>query len=632
MRAAPFQGVAAMRGQRPAVSAVAGQAPQQQLAPMSLPPRPPTIEAALSLVNDVFFDKLRTVEPQLRLLEARCDASEAEIFVNDVFAAYAENRGRIVAPVLSEYSGVDKTRPAAPARASPSPNTPSATSAFGRAMNAHSASNTNPSGGGEIAFIELLLDNLACCLTEERVLFDRVWLSDDVPTTGFESIANTVADAAYQHFRAALLRTDELEDLTAMCRSLIAFSTSAANAANAAAAATGVASSIAFVGPVVKRMVQDAQERAVFRTSIYIRHKVAPFPYSGEMLWRQCLTAVHLHASGSSAPLPAAAAEQPPPSSSSQPGSTTTASVPTLLVPPATSPAPSAASPLISDGQGGGAATESLRLGSTESLPSLPPATPLSPMTATEPSVFVPLERCVQLLNMLYPAVTQGVFAVFADECVHAAVTNLLRAAKLIKQHGDLATAGSARGATGPAAAVAASLSTLYSRLFLVRHLLRLREALTPFDVNFTIVEKGLNLSSLAERKLELFQRSRESKRDVETELRGACEGAIEVMSAVVAKPLRDAAGPAFTFGPTSGASDVSDYVDKAVQDCSTIAGAIHQDLAAFIESSPTRNILWRPVQGAAREAYKGLEEKVKTVHSDFAASADIAAVLENLG
>eukprot|EP00672_Neobodo_designis_P012761 CAMPEP_0174880728 /NCGR_PEP_ID=MMETSP1114-20130205/83905_1 /TAXON_ID=312471 /ORGANISM="Neobodo designis, Strain CCAP 1951/1" /LENGTH=906 /DNA_ID=CAMNT_0016116121 /DNA_START=36 /DNA_END=2757 /DNA_ORIENTATION=- len=622
---APHVGVAAMNSE----------ASESEIA------RPASLRGALERVNALFWAKLSELEPQLRLLEARCDASEAEMFVNDCFDAYGDQRARLVTPLLNEYTA---------------------------AADSTEEDREGP-GGVEAANIRLLLRNVATALAEERQLFDTVWLSEDVPSGAFDGIAAEVADAAYQRFRAALLRTDELEELAAMCAALVEYIGNSNAGDNARAQATPerkLAPELSRAAPVVVRMLQDAQERIVFRTSIFIRHKVAAFPDSGDELWQQCLAAAgaaaaaedepkateDAAASASTAALPApvaAAVENVEEgAATAMAASASDASVPEAATSPrgraegqeeaAALPAPVAAAV---ENVEEGAATAMAASASDVSAPeaATSPTTIASPTIITQQqakaadaaaAAFQPLARCVYLLNVLYPAVSAGVFAVFADECVHLTVELLAKAAKMVKQAGDLATTGAAgaSGATGIAAEVSRSLPALYAKLFLVRHLLRLREALTRFDVNLTVEEKGLNVSALVQRKLELFSRSRESKRDVETELRVACEGAIEAMRTLVAKPIADRMAG---IQPTSGAADVSDATAAAVNDSATVASALKSDLRGFITAPATRAVLWRPVRSAAQAAFKELDDKIKSVHADFAAPQEALAALEAL-
>jgi len=574
---APHVGVAAMNSE----------ASESEIA------RPASLRGALERVNALFWAKLSELEPQLRLLEARCDASEAEMFVNDCFDAYGDQRARLVTPLLNEYTA---------------------------AADSTEEDREGP-GGVEAANIRLLLRNVATALAEERQLFDTVWLSEDVPAGAFDGIAAEVADAAYQRFRAALLRTDELEELAAMCAALVEYIGNSNAGDNARAQATPerkLAPELSRAAPVVVRMLQDAQERIVFRTSIFIRHKVAAFPDSGDALWQQCLAAAGA----------AAAAEDEPKATEDAAASASTAALPAPVA---------AAVENVEEGAATAMAASASDVSAPEAATS--PTTIASPTIITQQqakaadaaaAAFQPLARCVYLLNVLYPAVSAGVFAVFADECVHLTVELLAKAAKMVKQAGDLATTGAAgaSGATGIAAEVSRSLPALYAKLFLVRHLLRLREALTRFDVNLTVEEKGLNVSALVQRKLELFSRSRESKRDVETELRVACEGAIEAMRTLVAKPIADRMAG---IQPTSGAADVSDATAAAVNDSATVASALKSDLRGFITAPATRAVLWRPVRSAAQAAFKELDDKIKSVHADFAAPQEALAALEAL-
>jgi len=81
------------------------------------------------------------------------------------------------------------------------------------------------------------------------------------------------------------------------------------------------------------------------------------------------------------------------------------------------------------------------------------------------------LPRTVLLLSKLYRSVERGVFEGLAQELVHGCVTSLFNAFGSIKQTRGL----------------------MHGQLFLIKHLLILRDQITPFEARFSIMETNVD-------------------------------------------------------------------------------------------------------------------------------------------
>mmetsp|Transcript_8701 Transcript_8701/g.16419 ORF Transcript_8701/g.16419 Transcript_8701/m.16419 type:complete len:977 (+) Transcript_8701:112-3042(+) len=188
----------------------------------------------------------------------------------------------------------------------------------------------------------------------------------------------------------------------------------------------------------------------------------------------------------------------------------------------------------------------------------------------------------------------------------------------------------------------------LHCDLFLVKHLLILREQLSPFDMQLRSVERQLDFSDagkavsrfLANRNRRLFSMTTEnalvtllregvhtreasidSKRDLEDALRSACNAFIEHTSTSLA-------GPVITFidqykGITSTDTPLhshsflsSDYVKaiftRTLDRLEPQLGEVTTQMCLYMENSVTRGILLKPV---IKKVLRALEESKKVVN-----------------
>lgn len=429
-----------------------------------------TLKALLATLNDNFTKLQDTVAASLRrLVEARCSPIEEDIHLNDIIASYREARQRVLYPVLRDWLAASEGSSAA--------------------------------GSGDVQQLPLPRFSSTICsflmdtLEEERFLFETMWLRDDICRT-WETFANDIGEELYHSFRSRLLQTDSLEELAG---AIHIFEQSKQEASGANRLCTNE-----YI-PLLKKMIQDTQERIVFRTSVYIRTVIGSRKVGANEA-RDIMQ-----------------------------------SVMALL-------------------QQTGAEQSSVEVGGSTA--------------PVEHSLVHPsLKNCFYLLNTLYPAVERNVFGVFAEECIHLTLALL---AKIEKNIAEVRLP-----APPPSGVVLASSPKLISRLFHLLHLLLLRETITGFEVNFLSIERDLDLSLLVQRKLEILQSSRESKKDIESEMKRCCEeiidGVVQEIAVVARRERRVAA------------------VEAAM--------AAHETLLShFIVSATTRNVLLRPIQAKVRD------------------------------
>lgn len=185
------------------------------------------------------------------------------------------------------------------------------------------------------------------------------------------------------------------------------------------------------------------------------------------------------------------------------------------------------------------------------------------------------LRNCVFLLELLYTAVDRHVFGILAEECVHSILSVIQRMER------------TARGVTvvQPAA--------LNAELIILHHLLALRAHVNRFDAPLSSVEMSIDVSQLAQRKLAIIQSSREAKRDIEAELKHACERVVRVATELSVAALSTVKSP--------------DDLAAAEAASSTCLQRVEELLVYYVHTPSTIAVLMRPIKLAVEKA---LDEK----------------------
>ena len=94
---------------------------------------------------------------------------------------------------------------------------------------------------------------------------------------------------------------------------------------------------------------------------------------------------------------------------------------------------------------------------------------------------FPTLTNTLQLLAILHQSVEKGVFEGLAQEAIGICTQLLVRCSEMIVGH-----KGKDR----------VEFAQLESHLFLIRHLLALREHITPYDISFVYMEKWVDFTN----------------------------------------------------------------------------------------------------------------------------------------
>lgn len=253
--------------------------------------------------------------------------------------------------------------------------------------------------------------------------------------------------------------------------------------------------------PVVHRMIQDVQERLIYRSSIYIREEIKNFqPTPADLNYPDIL-------------LPPPSQDEPSPSAPvavstvTEPDAGETSATTVSVTPPR-----KPAVPPISISS------------SNNTTGSLAP--PIRTMYSTW---YPPLEKTLNFLSKLYRVVETGVFEGLAQAAVSVCTQSFLTASQKISEQKGVVD----------------------GQLFLIKHLLTLREQISPFDVSFCTTEKMLDFSHIREglsrflrgqsgfklwnlifdimssTKPRIFENHIDSRKDLEKQLKVICESFI---------------------------------------------------------------------------------------------------------
>ncbi|KAF8769420.1 hypothetical protein HU200_006449 [Digitaria exilis] len=255
---------------------------------------------------------------------------------------------------------------------------------------------------------------------------------------------------------------------------------------------------------------------------------------------------------------------------------------------------------------------------------------------------YRPLEKTVSCLSKLYRCLEPSVFTGLAQEAVEVCSTALQSASKVISKKS----------------------TPMDGQLFLIKHLLILREQIAPFDIEFSVTHKELDFSHLLDHlrrilrgQVSLFDWSRstslartfsprvlesqiDARKELEKSLKATCEEFIMSITKLVVDPMLSfvtkvtAVKVALSSGSQGQKLDSvlakplktqafasPDKVAELVQKVST---AIQQDLPKvmtkmrlYLQNPSTRMILFKPIKTNIVEAHIQLQSLLKSEYSN---------------
>ncbi|KAL2770301.1 conserved oligomeric Golgi complex subunit 3 [Daubentonia madagascariensis] len=404
------------------------------------------------------------------------------------------------------------------------------------------------------------------------------------PTSKLDELLEKLCVSLYDVFRPLIIHVIHLETLSELCGILkneVLEDHVQNNAEQLGAFAAGV-----------KQMLEDVQERLVYRTHIYIQTDITGYkPAPGDLAYPDKLVMMEQIAQSLKD-------EQ--------------------------KKVPSEAS--FSDVQLEEGESNSLtKSGSTESLNPRPQTT-ISP--ADLHGMWYPtVRRTLVCLSKLYRCIDRAVFQGLSQEALSACIQSLLGASESISK----------------------KKTQIDGQLFLIKHLLILREQIAPFHTEFTIKEISLDLKKtrdaafkilnpmtvprffrlnsnnaliefLLEGTPEIREHYLDSKKDVDRHLKSACEQFIqqqtklfveqleEFMTKVSAlKTMASQGGPKYTLSqqPWAQPAKVSDLVATAYKTIKTKLPVTLRSMSLYLSNKDTEFILFKPVRNNIQQVFQ---------------------------
>eukprot|EP01134_Creolimax_fragrantissima_P002915 CFRG2915T1 len=280
---------------------------------------------------------------------------------------------------------------------------------------------------------------------------------------------------------------------------------------------------------------------------------------------------------------------------------------------------------------------DTLNADANKSSDQLSPMSRDLPITDMYKTWYPPMYMTLMCLSMLYRCVDRVIFEGISHECISVCKESLVQASELI---------------TG-------QKSRLDGLLFLIKHLLTLREQIAPFDTDFVSHEQSLDfnstraaamgfLTSTYESTSRLFtfgvnnpvynlvregaptlrEDKMDSKKEIDMRLRSACEELMSLAVERLSSPFTQwsaRANAMMTVGtgvlseqpwatPESLVKLGKRIVDTAKIEYTTIAHA----MTIYLRNATTENVLLRPIKKRVLDAYAGFELIVSSNYSDL--------------
>ncbi|XP_054806000.1 conserved oligomeric Golgi complex subunit 3 [Prosopis cineraria] len=276
---------------------------------------------------------------------------------------------------------------------------------------------------------------------------------------------------------------------------------------------------------------------------------------------------------------------------------------------------------------------------------------------------YPPLEKTISCLSKLYRCLESAVFTGLAQEAVEVCSTSIQKASKLVAKRS----------------------SPMDGQLFLIKHLLILREQIAPFDIEFSVTHKELDFSHLLEHlrrilrgQASLFDWSRstslartlsprvlesqiDTKKELEKTLKATCEefimsitkqvvdpllsfvtkvtavkvalssgGQNQKLESVMSKPLKEQA-----FATPDKVAELIQKVRTEIQD--QLPGAIAK-MKLYLQNPSTRTILFKPIKTNIVEAHAQIRSLLQSEYTDeeiqninMISIQDLQTLLDNL-
>ncbi|XP_030837446.1 conserved oligomeric Golgi complex subunit 3 [Strongylocentrotus purpuratus] len=379
---------------------------------------------------------------------------------------------------------------------------------------------------------------------------------------------------------------------------------------------------------VANQMLEDVQERLVYRSSVYIKSDILNYnPASGDLAYPEKLEMMESIAES----LREQRLNDSRRNSGDSIGSATSHEVAALnqsgsaLMSGQTTPPEGMRSTVMAP-IGSGAGTATIHVNAS-----------LSP--ADLHGMWYPtVRRTLVCLSKLYRCIDKSIFQGLSQEILQSCIHSL-----------NVACQGITKRKT-----------QLNGQLFLIKHLLILREQIAPFQVEFSIKETGLDFSTLKAAAYGMFQKPRglfvlssnnsfleflfegapqvtehyvDSKKDVDHQLKCTCEVFIKHVTDLLASELiafqkkaqvivdlneeESGASVSLRSQPFASPERVHEVVGASYKQIKTQLPKVFQSMSLYLANKDTEYILFRPIKAGVQLAYQQVEELVKNNYSE---------------
>uniref|UniRef100_A0A8B9GT89 Conserved oligomeric Golgi complex subunit 3 n=1 Tax=Astyanax mexicanus TaxID=7994 RepID=A0A8B9GT89_ASTMX len=228
------------------------------------------------------------------------------------------------------------------------------------------------------------------------------------------------------------------------------------------------------------------------------------------------------------------------------------------------------------------------------------------------------VRRTLVCLSKLYRCIDRAVFQGLSQEALSACIQSLLKASEDILKN----------------------KSQIDGQLFLIKHLLILREQIAPFHADFAIKEISLDLKKtrggcllefLLEGTPEIKEHYIDSKKDVDRHLKSSCEhfiqqqtrmfvGSLEEFLTKVAalKTMAIQGGPTYNLSqqPWAQPAKINDLVMSMYRVMKNKVPGTLQSMSLYLANKDTEFILFKPVRNNIQQVFQKLHNVLQEEYS----------------
>ncbi|XP_052216084.1 conserved oligomeric Golgi complex subunit 3-like isoform X2 [Dreissena polymorpha] len=432
------------------------------------------------------------------------------------------------------------------------------------------------------------------------------------PTTQLDEMLERLCSCLYDVFRPLIIHINHLETLSELC-SILTIEMIAEHVQNNP-------QELRAFEHVIRQLLMDVQERLVYRTYIYIRSDILQYAAAqGDLAYPEKLEMMESIAESIKKSQSRGGHSRTPSNASS-----TSAEVARLTGAEGEGETtPLDVVPLQEDPSNG---WQDVTAGAGTNLTTSMPMSPADLHGMWYPTV----RRTLVTLSKLYRCIDKTTFQGLSQEALQMCIQSLLNAKEGITKR----------------------KTQLDGQLFMIKHLLILREQIAPFQADFSIRETSLDFSKfkdaaygLVNRRSQIFSFSSnnallqfivegtpqvqenfvDSKRDVDSQLKKTCEEFIHHVSDAMTEPLKtflsrasiiinmgedeNIKGVTLRTQPFAVPEKLHDVVAETYKLIKKMVPTIHRAMSLYLANRETELILFKPIKVNIQQRFQRLTE-----------------------